>query len=243
MFNWKKIMVLATVVASLFVTSVSAQAAEFEESDYVKISSYTETMKPTEAMDGILSVAVEGEVGEDGYLYLIESVKGMELTGDISGENLGSGLEAVKIGSVNYYRVKAADESAPVSVSAEFACPGFYAPTPKVDTNGGNTLPISYKFVNSLESAIGKYNVQIFIPEGYQVVKVTTPSAYADFILDEVDGMRSVGLSGSVKAGATSTVAFTFNPEHSTLQNAIVWVLCLGIGAAVLVDRMKKARK
>ena len=111
MFNWKKIMVLATVVASLFMTSVSAQAAEFEESDYVKISSYTETMKPTEAMDGILSVAVEGEVGEDGYLYLIESVKGMELTGDISGENLGSGLEAVKIGSVNYYRVKAADES------------------------------------------------------------------------------------------------------------------------------------
>lgn len=242
MFNWKKIAVLTAVIVSVFMTSIPAQAAEFEETDYVKISSYTETMKPTENMDGILSVAVEGEVGEDGYLYLIESVKGMELNGTISGENLGGDLEAVKIGSVNYYRVKAADESAPVVVNADFTCAKFYAPTPKADTNGGNALPISYKFVNSLESAIGKYNVQIFVPEGYQIVKVTTPSAYADFILDEADGMRSVGLSGSVKAGATSTVAFTFNPEHSTVQNAIVWVLCLGIGAAVLVDRMKKAR-
>jgi len=243
MFNWKKILVLGAVVTSLFVTSIPAQATEFEETDYVKISSYTETMKPTEAMDGILSVAVEGEVGEDGYLYLIESVKGMELNGSISGENLSGDLEAVKIGSVNYYRVKAADESAPVSVNAEFTCAGFYAPAPKADTNGGNTLPISYKFVNSLESAIGKYSVQIFVPEGYQIVKVTTPSAYADFILDEEDGMRSVGLSGSVKAGATSTVAFTFNPEHSTMQTAIVWVVCLGVGIAVLVDRLKKVRQ
>ena len=242
MFNWKKIAVLTAVIVSVFMTSIPAQAAEFEETDYVKISSYKETMKPTENMDGILSIAVEGEVGEDGYLYLIESVKGMELNGSISGENLGGDLEAVKIGSVNYYRVKAADTSAPVVVNADFTCAKFYAPTPKADTNGGNTLPISYKFVNSLESNIGKYSVQIFVPEGYQIVKVTTPSAYADFILDEVDGMRSVGLSGSVKAGATSTVAFTFNPEHSTMQNAIVWVLCLGVGIAVLVDRMKKAR-
>jgi len=243
MFNWKKIAVLTAVIVSVFMTSIPAQAAEFEETDYVKISSYKETMKPTENMDGILSIAVEGEVGEDGYLYLIESVKGMELNGSISGENLGGDLEAVKIGSVNYYRVKAADTSAPVVVNADFTCAKFYAPTPKADTNGGNTLPISYKFVNSLESNIGKYSVQIFVPEGYQIVKVTTPSAYADFILDEADGMRSVGLSGSVKAGATSTVAFTFNPEHSTLQNAIVWVLCLGVGVAVLVDRMKKARQ
>jgi len=242
MFNWKKIAVLTAVIVSVFMTSIPAQAAEFEETDYVKISSYKETMKPTENMDGILSIAVEGEVGEDGYLYLIESVKGMELNGSISGENLGGDLEAVKIGSVNYYRVKAADTSAPVVVNADFTCAKFYAPTPKADTNGGNTLPISYKFVNSLESNIGKYSVQIFVPEGYQIVKVTTPSAYADFILDEADGMRSVGLSGSVKAGATSTVAFTFNPEHSTMQNAIVWVLCLGVGIAVLVDRMKKAR-
>ena len=75
MFNWKKIMVLGAVVASLFVTSIPAQAAEFEEADYLKITSYKETMKPTESMDGILSIAVEGEVGEDGYLYIIESVK------------------------------------------------------------------------------------------------------------------------------------------------------------------------
>jgi hypothetical protein len=243
MFNWKKILVLGAVVASLFVTSIPAQAAEFEEADYLKITSYKETMKPTESMDGILSIAVEGEVGEDGYLYVIESVKGMELTGSISGENLGGDLEAVKIGSVNYYRVKAADESAPVVLNAEFTCAKFYAPTPKADTNGGNALPISYKFVNSLESNIGKYSIQIFVPQGYQIVKVTTPSAYADYILDEVDGMRSVGLNGSVKAGATSTVAFNFNPEHSTMQNAIVWVVCLGVGLAVLVDRMKKARK
>ena len=243
MFNWKKIAVLTAVIVSVFMTSIPAQAAEFEETDYVKISSYTETMKPTENMDGILSITAEGEVGEDGYLYLIESVKGMELNGTISGENLGGDLEAVKIGSVNYYRVKAADESAPVVVNADFTCAKFYAPTPKADTNGGNTLPISYKFVNSLESNIGKYSVQIFVPEGYQIVKVTTPSAYADFILDEADGMRSVGLSGSVKAGATSTVAFTFNPEHSTMQNAIVWGVCLGVGIAVLVDRTKKARQ
>ena len=144
MFNWKKIAVLTAVIVSVFMTSIPAQAAEFEETDYVKISSYKETMKPTENMDGILSIAVEGEVGEDGYLYLIESVKGMELAGDISGENLGGDLEAVKIGSVNYYRVKAADESAPVIVNADFTCAGFYAPTAKADTNGGKTLPISY---------------------------------------------------------------------------------------------------
>ena len=56
MFNWKKIMVLGAVVASLFVTSIPAMAAEFEEADYVKTTSYKEVMKPTESMDGILSI-------------------------------------------------------------------------------------------------------------------------------------------------------------------------------------------
>ena len=44
MFNWKKIMVLGAVVASLFVTSIPAQAAEFEEADYVKTTSYKEAI-------------------------------------------------------------------------------------------------------------------------------------------------------------------------------------------------------
>ncbi len=229
------------VLMGLSVMPFQAQAAE-----YINITDYIEVMTPVNGLDGQLDVSVTGEAGEDGYLYLIPSVKDMQPSGQVTGENLDdTELEAYSEGSNNYYRIKVKDIGAEASVQASFTCPGYYDVAGKADTNGSENYPISYKFTNTLASKIGKYNITIYVPEGNEVVKVTAPSAYEDYILSEANGLRAAGLSKGLASAAAATLTFTYNKPFMSagFGKILIWVICLGIGLTVLVDRYKKAKK
>lgn len=235
----KKIYAILAVVLMLGIslTPMKAQAAD------ATISSYTEVMTPVGEVDGELAVTVKGTAGTDGYMYLMVSVKGMTLT-EVTGENLdGTELEEYTEGGVNYFRIKVADTEAEATVEAKFTCAGFYDIEGSADTNGGENYAVSYKFTNYLSTKIGSYNLTVFVPEGNEIVKVSTPSAYADYILSEENGLRGAGLSTSLAAAAAATLKFTFNEPTSVIVKVILWVVCLGVGAAVAVDRYKKATK
>lgn len=235
----KSIALLAGIFMSLFLAPFQAQAGE-----YVNITEYSEAFTP-DGTDGKLEVTVSGEAGEDGYLYLSKSLKEMEPEA-VTGENLaGTELEEYTEGSVSYYRIKVADTAAPAVVKAEFNCPGFYDFPKKADTNGAENDSVSYKFTNHLESKIEKYKVQISVPEENEIIKVSKPSAYADYILSEVNGMRTVGISKAAAPAAAVELAFTFGkPFVSTMAGkAAVWGICLGIGLFVLIDRYRKAKE
>ena len=132
-------------IVGLCATPVQANAAE-----YVNIKSYTEVFTPVNETDAQLDVTVTGTAGDDGYLYLIASVKDMAVT-EVSGENLaGTTLEAYKEGSASYYRIAVADTAAEATVEATFTCAGFYDVERSADTNGGEDYKMSYKFTNYL---------------------------------------------------------------------------------------------
>ena len=240
--NMKKIKcaVLAFAVAiGLCTMPVQAEAAE-----YVNIKSYTEVFTPINETDGQLAVTVTGTAGDDGYLYVIASVKDMELTGQVTGENLsGTELEVYTEGSAKYYRIKVADTAVEAKVEATFNCPGFYNVERSADTNGAEDYKLSYKFTNYLVSKIGSYNVTVFVPEGNEIVKVSSPSAYADYILSEENGLRGAGVSKALAASTANTLTFTYDATQSVGSNILVWVICLGIGGFVFFDRYKKAGK
>ena len=231
------ILAFATIVG-LCTTPIQANAEE-----YVNIKSYTEVFTPVNDKDAQLDVTVTGTAGEDGYLYVIASVKGMEVT-EVTGENLdGTQLEAYKEGSASYYRIPVADASAEATVEVTFNCPGFYDVARSADTNGGEDYKMSYKFTNYLVSKMGSYNVTIFVPEGNEIVKVSSPSAYADYILSEQNGLRGAGVSKALAASTANTLTFTYDAAQSVGSNILVWVVCLGIGGFVFFDRYKKAGK
>lgn len=230
--------------AAALITSISAFSVRAQAADYVTISDYTESFTP-DGTDGKMNVTVTGEAGEDGYLYLMQTVKDMEPVA-VAGENLeGTELEAYVEGSVNFFRIKVADVSAPATVNAEFKCPAFYEFEKKAETNGGENDSVAYKFTNQLKSKIGSYHVQISIPEGKEIIAVTKPAAYADYELSEVEGMRTVGYTKAAAPAAAIDLAFTFGtPFVSTMiGKVVIWVICLGVGTFVLVDRYKKAKK
>ncbi len=225
-------------IVGLCTTPIQAKAEE-----YVNIKSYTEVFTPVNDTDAQLDVTVTGTAGEDGYLYIIASVKGMEVT-DVTGENLaGTGLESYKEGSASYYRIPVADTSAEATVEATFNCPEFYKVDRSADTNGGEDYKMSYKFTNYLVSKIGSYNVTIFVPEGNEIVKVSSPSAYADYILSEENGLRGAGVSKALAASTANTLTFTYDAAQSVAGKILVWVVCLGIGGVVFFDRYRKANK
>lgn len=222
-----------------FVTPV--QAAE-----YINITEYTEIMTPVNGLDGQLEVSVKGEVGEDGYLYFISSVEDMTPVGEVTGENLeGTELEAYSEGSVDYFRIKAEDPTVEASATVQFSCPGFYDVKAKADTNGSSNYPIAYKFTNYLASKIGNYSVTIFAPEGNEIVKVSKPSAYADYILSEENGLRGVGLTKGLASAGSINLEFTFNEPFGSegFSKILIWAVCLGIGGLVFFDRLRKANK
>ena len=231
------ILAFATIVG-LCTTPIQANADE-----YVNIKSYTEVFTPVNDKDAQLDVTVTGAAGEDGYLYVIASVKNMEVA-EVKGENLASTqLESYKEGSASYYRIPVADTTTSATVEVTFNCPGFYEVERAADTNGGEDYKISYKFTNYLVSKIGSYNVTIYVPEGNEIVKVSSPSAYADYILSEQNGLRGAGVSKALAASTANTLTFTYDAAQSVGSNILVWVVCLGIGGFVFFDRYKKAGK
>lgn len=235
----KIIALLSAFVLSLALVVVPAHAEE--ESTYITIDTYTETFKPTSETDAELTIDVTATVGEDGYVYIIKSLADMAPSGTITGENIDTTLEEYTEGTISYYRVKAIDPTQSATVKATFTVPGLYGIS-KADTNGGSNFEFTYKFTNNLSSKIGKYSVYAYAPEGNEIVKVSAPSAYADYILGEEDGVRYAGLSKGLASAANTTLTFTYNTPTSTMVNMIVWVVCLGIGGFVFVDRLKKAK-
>lgn len=234
---------LVVMLFALMICGMPVRANETQSEKYIKYTAYAETMTPSSEKDGELTVTVQAEAGKDGYIYLFQSLKGMKPSGDVKGSNIQGKLEALKIGSVSYFRVKAEDPSKPSEVTQVFSCEGFYAPKMTVGTNGKKDYPIAYKFADSLSTPVNKYALRIFLPKGYEPVKVTAPGEYEDYILGEKDGMRFVGLNQTVKPSASASLKFTFNKSASVLSKSIIWVLCLGIGGAVLVDRARKEKK
>lgn len=234
----KKIIVAIIAVMMISLLATAAMAAEV-----INVASYTEVFTPVNEADAQLTVTVKGAAGEDGYMYIIAAAKGMEPAG-VTGENLaGTELEAYKNGSESYFRIAVADPAAEATAIATFNVPGFYAVSRAADTNGAEDYSLSYKFTNYLPSKIGKYSVMVYVPQGMEIAKVSSPSKYADYKLAELDGMRGAGNEKALAAAAANTLTFTFDKAAGTMINVLIWVVCLAIGAFVFIDRYKKATK
>lgn len=232
---------MAAILTGVFASAMQTQAA-----DCVSVSAYHETFTPSGAEDGILTVHVEGEPDKDGYLYVICSAEGMTPMGEITGRNLAeTGLEPVSIGSVEFFRIKAADKDNPAEFTAQFLCPGFYSSKKVAADNGKEHFSVSYKFTNYFSEKIGAYTLKIELSPGNQIIRVTKPAAYADFILSKENGMRAVGLAKGIAPSATVNLDFTYSvPLTSGMAGkAAIWGICLVPGLAVAVDRLKKARE
>ena len=237
----RAILFASILIAALLGLTVTASAEEF-----YTVTTYAEVFTPVSAADAVVTVEVEAEPDKEGYIYIEKSIKDMEPTGDITGENIaGSEIEEYKMGSIDCYRIKASNPSGIAKAKAQFTCKGFYAAKAKADQNGRADIPVSYKFTNYFANAIGKYNVKIVLPEDNEIIKVSTPAKYADFKLSEQDGLKAVGISKSKLAPAAAvTLAFTMNtPFASTvLGKVIIWALCLTVGLSVLFARIKESR-
>ena len=233
--------IIVAIIAAAMMLSLLAVPVMADE--VINVASYTEVFTPVNETDAQLTVTVKGTAGEDGYLYLIAAAKGMEPAG-VAGENLsGTELEAFKNGSESYFRVAVADPAAEATVEATFNVPGFYAVSRAADTNGAEDYSLSYKFTNYLPSKIGKYSVMVYVPQGMEIAKVSSPSKYADYKLAELDGMRGAGNAKALAAAAANTLTFTFDKAAGAMTNVLIWVVCLAIGAFVFIDRYKKAMK
>jgi hypothetical protein len=219
-----------------------AAAAEF-----YTIEKYAETIIPGENNDGVLSVQLTATPGSDGYVYVVKSVSKMTFRDIKETKNTagGSTLEACKLGDLEYFRIKAADPSAAVSLTANFDCPAFYGAKQKADLTGIPATPVNCKFTNPFAAAIGSYSIRVKIPKGREIISVSTPKAYADFVLENEDGSRGISLSKKKLApSAVVTLAFSFG---ETLNNnipglIILWIVCLGIGAAVFIARFPREK-
>ena len=234
----KKIIVAIIAVMMISLMATAAMAAEV-----INVASYTEVFTPANEADAQLTVTVKGTAGEDGYLYIIAAAKGMEPAA-VTGENLaGTELEAYKNGSESYFRVAVADPTAEATAIATFNVPGFYAVSRAAETNGAEDYKMSYKFTNYFPTKIGSYDVMVYVPQGMEIAKVSSPSAYADYKLAELNGMRGAGNAKALAAAAANTLTFTFDTAAGAFTNILIWVVCLGVGIFVLVDRYKKAMK
>lgn len=233
----KKLLKVAfAFVLALGLTTTTVKAEE----TYIAVTSYTETFKPV-GEDAELTATVVATAGSDGYIYLIKSVADATVK-SVTGENVATEVEEYVQGAVTYLRAKVVDPTAEATITVVLTCPAFYAENLVAEDNGGNTNSIAYDFTNYFSSEIGKYSLTVFTPEGNEIVKVTNPNKYAKFKLGEADGLLSVGVSGKLAVGAVSGVAYTYNPTTTAMQKILVWVVCLGVGALVLFDRLKKAK-
>ncbi len=233
--------IIVAILSAVMMLSLVAVAAVADE--VINVANYTEVFTPVSEADGQMNVTVKGTAGEDGYMYVIASVKGMEPV-EVTGENLaGTELEAYAEGSESYFRVAVADPAAEATVNATFSVPGFYNVSRAAETNGAEDYKMNYKFTNYFPTKIGSYSVMVYVPEGMEISKVSSPSAYADYMLAEENGMRGAGNAKALAAAAANTLTFTYDKAAGAMVNVLVWVICLGIGAFVFIDRYKKATK
>lgn len=237
MKKFKLLTIISTLVLCLGMMLTPAYGAE-----YINIAEYKETFAPAADLAADLTVNVKATAGEDGYIYLIKTLENTTAV-SVTGDNVAGKLEEYTQGGINYYRVKV-NTAEETEITAKFAVAGFYPEASTAEDNGGANYAVDYTFTNHFDSEIGKYVVSVVVPEGHETVKVTTPAKYEKQKLDvNEDGLRTVGASGKVAPAATSGVAFTYNAPLSSMMNIVVWVVCLGIGGLVFIDRLKKAKQ
>lgn len=238
--NMKKMR--AILLAAILIIALSGLTVLATES--FTVITYNEIFTPVNAVDGVLTVEIEAKPDTDGYIYFEKTVKDMKPVGDVTGENIvGSKLEEYKMGNINCYRVKANDPYRTAKAKVQFNCSNFYNAKAKAGQNGRADIPITYVFTNFFENAIERYNLKIVLPEKAEIIKVSTPSKYADFKLSEENGLKAIGISKSKLAPATAVkLDFTMNTSASTLDKIVIWVFCLGVGLFVLFARLKESK-
>ena len=233
----KKSIILGLGAMLSLVFSVNVMAAET-----APVSQYKETFTPASSSDAVLTVEVTGQAEDDGYLYISKTVTDMAPAGQAEGANVEAEVEECTRGKLEFFRVKAKDPAQPVEVKVDFNCPGFYAAEPEAEDNGAAYVPVSTKFTNYLSFPVESYSVTVTLPEGMEIVKVSTPSKYADFLLGETeDGCRTINVSKkNVAPAASVSSAFTIQPSENNVKNIVLWVACLAVGGAVLVAKLKE---
>jgi len=212
------------------------------------IESYAETYSPGEKLDGVLTVQIKAKPAEDGYVYLVKSSGKMAPKGNLAdAQNTTGGIETFKSGDLEFFRVKASNPEAQVSFRASFDCPDFYGAKQIVGDTGAPSIPVTSRFTNPFNTAIGTYSVKVILPAGKEIIAVTTPNAYAGFTLGrEVNGSRSVSVSKkNLAATAAQNLIFSYGTTiaNSTLGVILLWLFCLAIGIAVLIARFPKKAK
>lgn len=236
MKKFKLLTIISTFVLCLGMMLTPAKAA-----GYITIADYKETFKPAADNAAELTVKVKATADEGGYVYLIKTLADTTPV-SVAGDAVVGELEEVKTGKVTFYRVKV-NTAEETELTAKFTVPGFYPTEGTAEDNGGSNYALDYKFTNHLQSEIGKYAVTVYVPEGYETVKVSTPAKYDKQKLGLTeDGYRTVGASGKLAPAASSQVTFTYNTPLSSTMSIVIWVVALGIGGAIFFDRYKKAK-
>lgn len=234
----------AILLAAILVITLSGLTAAAWATESFTVVTYNEVFTPVNAVDGVLTVELEAKPDTDGYIYLEKTVKDMKPVGDVTGENInGNKLEEYQMGNIICYRVKANDPYRTAKAKVQFNCSNFYNSGVKADQNGRADIPITHVFTNFFENAIERYNLKIVLPEKAEIIKVSTPSKYADFKLSEENGLKAIGISKSKLAPATAAkLDFTMNTSASTLNKIIIWAFCLAVGLFVLFARLKESK-
>lgn len=229
-------------ILSTFVLCLGMMLTPTNASEYVEISEYKETFKPTDNQNAELTIKVKGTADEDGYLYLIKTLDNMSVI-SVDGDCVVGEIEEVTSSKITFYRIKV-NTKEETEVSVKCNVEEFYPAEATAEDNGGSNYVIDYTFTNHFQSEIGKYNVTVYVPLDNETVKVSTPAKYDKQKLGITDdGYRSVGAGGKLAPAASTQLTFTYNTPLSGIMNIVVWVLCLGIGGFVFVDRLKKAKQ
>jgi hypothetical protein len=238
----KTVSILAFAVILLGLFLVPLGAAE----NYT-VETYNETYTPGEKTDGILTVQLKAAPGADGYVYIVKTIAKMTPRGNLEGtQNVSGPLESYKQGDIEFFRVKASNPGTAASLTARFDCPGFYGAKPKAGDTGAPSIPVNCKFTNLFSTTVGAYSVKVVLPQGEEVIAVTAPKAYADYVLGLEGGSRSVSTS---KKKLTPASAITLNFSFGkTLANSapgliLLWLVCLALGGAVLIARLPRKKE
>lgn len=227
--------------------ALPAQAADAAGS----VQNYTEAFSPVNRNDATLTVRLEAMPDKQGYVYILPSFKGMKASGITSSTNLdpGAALVSQKQGDTSLFAVKAKDPTKSVTLTAQFACEGFYKAAADVPSTGQPATPVDYKFVNKLTSGIGNYQMTIELPRGNEFMTITTPAKYAGYTLSMKNGLRAISVSKKAadgKAGmapaASAEASFNYGVPYSSkaMVKVILWVVIALISAALLYAEIRK---
>ena len=232
----------AILMAAILIIALSGLTAIASATELFTVITYDEVFTPANAVDAVLTVEIEAKPDTDGYIYIAKTVKDMKPVGEVTGENIGGNkLEEYKMGNINCYRVKVNDPYRTAKAKVQFDCLNFYNAAAKADQNGRANIPVTHVFTNFFVNPIGTYNLKVVLPEKTEIVKVSTPSKYADFKLSDENGLKAIAISKSKLApAAAAKLDYTMNTSASIFDKILIWTFCLAIGLFVLFARLRE---